>query len=82
MQTMSVSEARAAVARGAVISASIHEAPTGDGWTLSLSGGDHHDRVFVETTRSRSLKIYRRIDATMTDVSALGLKTASVVLGK
>lgn len=81
MQTMSVSEARAAVVRGAVISASIHEAPAGEGWTLSLSGSQHCG-IFVETTRSRSLKIYRRIDAAMNDVSALGLKTASVILGK
>ena len=81
MQTMNIATARAAVAEGAVISASIHEAPSGEGWTLSLSKSQH-DRVFVETTRARALKIYRRIDAAMNDVAALGLKTASVVLEK
>ena len=81
MQTMNVATARAAVAEGAVISASIQEAPAGAGWTLSLSKSEQ-SRFFVETTRSRALKIYRRIDAAMNDVAEIGLKTANVVLSE
>ena len=81
MQTMNIATARAAVAEGAVISASIYEAPSLAGWTLSLAKSQQ-DRVFVETTRSRALKIYRRIDAAMNDVAEIGLKTANVVLSE